>query len=90
MMHCFSCKRRKKNFSERHKEYFYEITNGKQRLHQVSRKNIEKTDYLHERSSYIQQLNSVKPEVIDYINSGHAYYHFPNKPKPFFHKVLTI
>lgn len=90
MMHCFFFKRRKKDFSKRHKEYFYETTNGKECLHQVSRKNIEKTDYLHERSSFIQQLNSVKPKVIDYINSGHAYYHFPNKPKPIFHKVLTI
>lgn len=90
VVQCFFFKRRKKNFSKGHKEYFYETVNGKQCLHQVSWKNIVKTDYLHESSSYIQQLNSVKPKVTDYINSGHAYYHFPNKPKPFFHKILTI
>lgn len=78
----FFFKRKKTNLSKKHDEYFYEPANGKQCLHQVSWKNIVKTDYLHE-SSYIQQLYSVKPKVIDYTNSGHAYYRFPNKPSHF-------
>lgn len=54
----FFFKRRKKNFSKRQKEHFYETANSKQCLHQVSWKNIAKTDYLHESSSYVQQLKT--------------------------------
>jgi len=42
VVQCFFYKRRKKNFSERHKECFYETANGKQCLRQVSLKNIVK------------------------------------------------